>query len=615
MTKTKTIELEDLKKQVEHFLDTTLDARTLSERDRDYYDGYQWTEEQINALQRRKQAPIVVNRVKPKVEGLKGLLEIRATDIKAFPRNEQDEGTAHAVTDSLRYVSDNNDFDTIKAECFEDKIIEGYCAAKVIAKNKDNGDIEIQIRKIDWNRFYFDPHSKRKDFLDARFMGEIIWMDEEEVLEIYPKAKLKLPEDEGNNIASDDTFEDSPKWFMNQDGRNRYRLTVHYFINKGVWNVAVFVGNEFLDKPKPSPYLDEEGKPANPIIADTAYIDRYNQRYGEVRGFISQQDEINHRRSKALHLLSSRQTLSKTGAVQDVAALKRELAKPDGHVQYNGDQGDFEILGTNDFAQGQIALYQDAKAEMDATSLNAQLSGERQSGDLSGKAIDKLQSAGSMEINSLYVGTSGWEKRIFRVVWERVKQFWTAEKWIRITQDQDNLRWVGLNTQITLQQQLEEIINDEEKPLEMKIGASAAFQTMMQAQDPRLQTVIEVRNSTADLDVDIKIEQGFDVVNIQQEQFQVLAQFAQSSQDIDIIELIELSQLRNKDELIEKIEQRRAQAAQAAGNVAQAEAQKVQVENAKTFADAQLTTKKAEQAAIENQLLMINGDSNPQVTV
>ena len=49
----------DLKKQVEHFLDSTLDARTLSQRDRDYYDGYQWTEEQLNVLQRRKQQSAV----------------------------------------------------------------------------------------------------------------------------------------------------------------------------------------------------------------------------------------------------------------------------------------------------------------------------------------------------------------------------------------------------------------------------------------------------------------------------------------------------------------------------------------------------------------------------
>lgn len=612
MTKTKTTEIDNLKKQVEHFLDATLDARTLSQRDRDYYDGYQWTEEQINVLQRRKQAPIVVNRVKPKVEGLKGLLEIRATDIKAFPRNEQDEGTAHAVTDALRYVSDNNDFDTVKAECFEDKIVEGYCAAIVEVKQKRD-DVEIQINRIPWDRFYFDPHSRKKDFTDARFMGQIIWLDEEEVLELYPKADLSMIDSEATDQG--ETFEDSPRWVMSQDGRKRYRLSMHFYISKGVWKVAVFCGDTFLAKPVDSPYLDEDGKPSNPIIADSAYIDRYNQRYGEVRGFISQQDEINHRRSKALHLLSSRQTLAKTGAIQDIASLKNELAKPDGHVQYNGEKGDFEILGTNDFTQGQFTLYQDAKAELDATSLNAQLSGERQSGDLSGRAIDKLQSAGSMEVNSLYTGTSGWEKRIFRVVWERVKQFWTAEKWIRITQDQDNLRWVGLNTQITLQKQLEEIINDDSKPLEMKLGASATFQAMMQSQDPRLQTIIEVRNSTADLDVDVILEQSFDVVNIQQEQFQVLAQFAQTSQDIDIIELIELSQLRNKEELIDKIEQRRAAAAQAAGNVAQAEAQGVQVKNAKTFADAQLTTKKAEQAAIENQILMINGDNNPQVTV
>ena len=607
-------QLSKLKKQVENYLDSTMDARILAERDRDYYDGNQWTDEERQTLLRRKQAPVVINRIRPKVNGLKGLLSIRNTEIKAFPRNEgSDEGAAHAITDALRFVDDNNKFNKkTKKKCFADKIVEGCCAAIVeVGQKKD--DIEIKINRIPWDRFYYDPYSREEDFSDAKYLGQILWMDEEDVNDLFPNVDLGSLEDA--TIGSDETFEDRPRWILNHDGRKRLRLAQHFFLEKGVWNVAVFVGNKFLLKPEPSPFLDEDGEPECPIVADSAYIDRNNQRHGEVRSFIDPQNEINHRRSKALHLLSSRQTVSRNGAITKVADMKREMAKPDGHIVYNGDKGDFDLLTTGDFTQGQFALYEDAKGELDSSSFNAQLAGERQSGNLSGKAIDKLQNAGTLEINHLYDGFTVWENRIFEKVYNRIKQYWTREKWIRITEDQDNMRFVGLNTQITLAKFLEEQINDEAQPLEKRIGATATFQAMSQAEDPRLQAVIEVRNNPAELDVDIILDESFDVINMQQEQFQILAQFAQSSKDIDIIELIDLSDLKNKDQLIEKIEKRRAQMAQANGNLQQAQAQEAQVKNAKTFADTQLVTKKAEQMAIENALMIKNPDNKPQVNI
>jgi len=376
-------------------------------------------------------------------------------------------------------------------------------------------------------------------------------------------------------------------------------------MEKGKWSMCVFSNNTFLVDPQESPFLNDMGEPSCPIELISANVDRDNNRYGEVRGFISQQDEINHRRSKALHLLSQRQTAGRNGAIKDLAKMKRELAKPDGHVEYTGDKGDFEVIPTGDMAQGQFELYQDAKAELDAVSFNAQLAGERQSGDLSGIAIQKLQSAGTMELNRQFELLKGWEKRIYRQVWSRVKQFWNEEKWVRVTDDQDALRWVGLNSELTAQQFLEETINDESQPLTKRRQAAAAYQFLIQQQSPELEAIVGVTNPVAEIDVDIILDQSFDTINVQQEQFQMIAQFAQGG-DIDIIELIELSELRGKDELIEKIEKRRAEAMQAQGGAQQMQAQSMQAKTAETMTKAAVNEQTAQQKAIENQLLITN---------
>lgn len=598
------------REKVEDFLNNTLDARFLSERCRDYYDHKQWTEAERTKLAARNQAPIVVNRVKPKVEGLLGMYGLRHTDPKAYPRTQEHEETAQAITDALRYVADNNDFESVKTDVAENFFIEGYGGAIVDVRANGRGEIEIFVEEIPWDRIYFDPHSRKKDFSDARYMGIILWMDESEVKEKFPE--VNLDELSTQEEIDEETFEDKPKWAYADDKKRRYRIALHFGIKDGMWHRSLFSGDTYIQEPEPSPFEDEFGEPSNPIELVAANIDRENNRYGEVAGFLDQQDEINHRRSKGLHLLSERQTAARRGAIQDVAALKRELAKPNGHVEYDGEKGDFEVLNTGDMAVAQFNLYQDAKAELDAVSINAQLSGERQQGDLSGVAIDKLQGAGSLELNRQYALLSKWERRIYRQIWARVKQFWNEEKWIRVTDDMDTLRWVGFNTPFTLQMVLEETINDEERQEIERQQAAQLFTQMMQTNDPRLQEVVEVRNETTELDVDIILDQSFDVVNIQQEQFRMLAQFAQGS-DIDIIELIELSEIRGKEALIEKIEQRRQAAAQAAGNVAQLEAEGKQADNMqkmmsvqKTAADTELIAQEATQKQIENALLLEN---------
>ncbi len=595
------IEIRDVQQQVETFLDDTIEARELSEKCRDYFDHKQWTEQDASKLKTRNQAPIVVNRVRPKIKGLVGLYGLRESDPKAYPRTQKHEQSAHAVTDALRFVADNNDFGDVRLDVAEDFFVEGYGGAAVNVRQKKNGEIEIVIEQIPWDRIYFDPHSRKKDFSDARYMGFYQWMYKDEAKEFFPDADI-----DGlmaTNHHTDETTEDRPRWLDTR--QNRVRIAFHFFMHKAKWHLCIFTEDLWLMKPQESPFLDDEGEPTNIIELVSANVDRDNRRYGEAAGFLDQQDEINHRRSKFLFMNSSRQTFGRKGSVNDVKALKRELSKPDGHVEFTGEEfgKDFGVLPTGDMQKAQVELYLDAKAELDSVSFNAQLSGERQQGDLSGRAIEKLQAAGTIELNQDYAQLAGWEKRIYRQIWARVKQYWTEEKWVRVTDDQDNLRWVGLNGQITAQEFLEETINDESKPLTERRQAAAAYQFMVQNNDPRLNEIVGVRNDVAELDVDLILDQSFDTINVQQEQFQMLVQFAQGG-EVDLIELIELSQLRGKEELIEKIEQRRQAASEAAGGVAEAQAQTEKAKTMKTLAEADEKQSKANQTKIENELLI-----------
>lgn len=539
---------------VDQYLDATHDARIRSERARDYKDGYQWTAKEKSALAKRNQPCITNNRVKPKVQFLKGMEQKTRTDPKAFPRFPDDEDAAEVSTDALRFIEDNNHSKQEFSTGFENYLVEGTEGHEVIVERK-NGKFEIIHNVLQWDRLWWDPHSRRTDFKDARYKGTKQWMDVTDGKEQFPDAPEEVwtLDDAGSSIfGGDDTMQDRPSYFTDSK-RKRVCVFFGYFIRRAVWHYCIFTKGGFIQKPVPSPYLDDEGNPEPQFEFQSCFVDIDGNRYGEVDSYLDLQDEINKRRSKLLHLISVRQTWSTKGAVPEggAAKIKNELAKPDGHAEFNdGEFGkEFGIFPTNDMAAGQATLLNEAKQEIDATGANAALAGTEER-LLSGRALQSLQQGGTVELGPLFDGQRFLKNRVHRMMWNRAKQFWTEERWIRVTDNENKLKFTRINGQIRLGDQIQQKF--EEGGLE---ALTEEEMVMVETNDPRLNNVVEVENKIQDMDVDIIIDETADTVTLQQEQFDVLARLYEANPQAVPFELIiKASQLRNKDELVKLIE-------------------------------------------------------------
>lgn len=598
----------DWREAVQDFIDITVDARMLSERCRDYYDGKQWTPEQVAALKKRKQAPIVNNRIKTKLNGLLGLTSVRKGDPKAYPRNQDTDSQAcEACTDGLRFAADKVALNSTFLECADNFFCEGYTGVNVVLEQTRQGDMDVVVDHIPWDRIFFDPYSRKHDFSDARGKGFGIWMDEEDIRDAFPDM-----DDEALNVTQwtgDTAFEDKPKWYYNAGRRKRFLVLTHYRKIKNVWMLAIYTQGGFLVEPMESPYTDEFGAPDCPIELEHAYIDRENNRYGELASFLDTQDEINHRRSKALFLLSQRQTFGNRGAVKDIAKAKRELAKPDGHLEVGQGEfnKDFGILPTGDMAAGQLELLQEAKAEMDAGSFNAQLAGDRQMGELSGVAIMRLQNAGMTDIIKCFENFGSFKLRVYKQMWARIRQGWTQEKWVRVTDDEQKLRWVGFNIDQTYKDQLQEIMDDESKPHAMRLGASAQMIALEKANPQMLEQIVKTKNRPAELDMDIILDEAYDTANVSQEQLDAILKFG-AQNAFDIVDLLEISNISGKDKLIDKINSRKADAAKAAQDAPpDPQSQYLQSKAKEADASVMVKTADAQQTQVETQLLQQSG--------
>jgi len=546
--------VEDARRQFEYFLSATEEARNDAARDRDYVDHKQWTAAEEATLAARGQDPVVVNELKQKVNFLTGFERTQRTDPKALPRTPDSEDAADAATEALRFVTDNVDFDQTASGAFEDKIVWGTEAALIDVEPRPNGDMEVVITQIHSDRHYFDPHSRRKDFSDAMYQGISVWMDVQEVKEQYVTKRGENAEVTADEIdeqvhagiaenVDGNTFDDAPTWVTGD--RKRMRVCQHYFKDEEGWMMMHFTGDLELVKARPSPALDEFDEPACPIEAQSAYITRDGDRYGEVRAYIWIQDEINHRRSKALYQLSVRQTIGDPNAVKDINEAKRQLARADGHVELNVANARFEILENSDLTQGQLAMYQDARNAINAVGPRPELGGDASSAGLSGRAIQALQQGGITELNAVLDGHAAWKRRIYRQVWNRIRHHWTAPKWIRVTDHEDNLKWVGLNQPMTRMQQLSELAEQGDQE------AAVLLQEMVAINHPGLNQVVEEQNTVAEMDVDIIIRETPDTAVLRQEQFDQLTQLAQAygPEEVPFEVMLALSDLPNKDEV------------------------------------------------------------------
>jgi hypothetical protein len=542
--------------------EASADAREKAERDRDYYDGKQLTSEEERELQRRGQPVIVVNRTKRKIDYLLGHERASRTDPKAYPRTMNDEGAAEAATDALRYVCDAQRFDVKRSSVWENLLIEGFGGVEVGAEVNARGEPEPVITHVSWDRIFYDPHSKRPDFSDAKYLGTVAWMDQEDAVDKWPEAEAAFIAMMDSSLS--DTYDDRPSSTAWADGRRRrIRIVQMYYRKSGVWYSCIFTKGGMLRPSQPVEYVNEDGEPDCPLILQSAYIDRDNNRYGVVREMIGPQDEVNKRRSKALHLLSVRQTIGEQGAVADVAAMKREMAKPDGHIEIAPGMR-FEVSDTTDLATGQVTLLQEAKAEIDLIGPNAAMTGKDDKAP-SGRAILASQQGGNIELGPLTDALRQWQWRVYRAIWCRIKQYWTAEKWVRVTDDEDNLKWVPLNKPVTLDEKLQtdpEAMN-RVQAIRQNLEQTNPMMVPQFEQELRanLGQVVDIQNDLARMDIDINLQDAPDTVTLQAEQFDQLVQLATAMPGlIPPDALIEASALRSetKKRITDRMEQQQA---------------------------------------------------------
>lgn len=655
----------------DEFCDELSEALDEAKTWRKYYDGQQWTSSEEAELAKRGQPITTINLVAKKLNYVLGAEVDDRTDPVAYPRTPMHEDDAQAITDALRYVTESERFNQTKSKVAKDQLVTGFgaCVIEVertgratssteapaqgaLTSTRGQDEIRIKYRRVPWDRFWWDPHSRDEMFDDAKYKGLVVWMDQDDAIDAYPQAKSVVESAINEGIDTTGLHDDVPTSAWADATRQRVKVCECYYRRNGTWHVAHFTKSGFLVEPRVVAYVDEDGVPCCPLVATSGYVrDDDGARYGLVMNMVSPQDEINKRRSKALHALSTRQVVLERGAVNDIEETRTQVARPDGVIEVNPGfltQGGFSIQSNTELAAGQVQLLSESKNEMIMVGVDGQV-GDVSTGT-SGRALLARQQMANRELKSPFDNLRTFTLNCYEQTWWRIRQFWTSEIWLRV-RDADELkgyRFVGLNKSQTKAQRLQEMIQGgvdpqvavqslQVSPQVLQEIMGRVQQELMAAQQqgvqvsqeqvqqyamqlasrhPALQEMVKSAD-VSQLNVDIIVETTPDTAIIEQEEFETLTQITPSitaaRPDLapKLMELIvRASQLRSKREILEALKpaqpdpeaQQKQQQAEAAQQKQLALAlQQMQADVQKTQAQTQQAQATAAKTAAETQ--------------
>jgi len=347
------------------------------------------------------------------------------------------------------------------------------------------------------------------------------------------------------------------------------RVVSIWYQDAGEWFYCIYSGSvKFAGGP--SPYTSKDGQSICPLIIGTAYIDRENNRYGIVRDLIDPQDSVNKRNSKLLHLASTRQLQQTLDAEVSADVARKENADPSGVLPVG-----FNPVPTTDIAAGQVQHLQFAMGYIQQAGPNAALLGKGTESQ-SGRAIEAQQNGGLIELGDLMDTLRVMDRASFRFVAAMMQQFWTAERWVRVTDDPMSPRYVGLNV----------------------------------PQTDEFGMVMGVENSVPEMDLDFMVEDAPDLVSLEGPAYEAMMQLLMGAANLPpailklAVELNPALPLAKKRKVLDVIEQMGQPQGPdpAQQQMMQLQGQKVEADIEKTRADAMRSFSQAQETMVRAQV-------------
>lgn len=462
-----------------------------------------YTSQELAEFEQRGQPPTKRNEIAPILEQIAGQFIQTRQVVTFLGRNTPaDDPTAAIAQDYQRWSDQQNNFEFEEQDLAWDGLVGGVGWLKSYIKTNELGQKFECIRAINPFHVYKDPLSTRYDPNDdAKYILEGSFMDVEDAISLFPDKEDEIlgyvqrggtaygPPSTGNIAVSlqNEAFIPGAMYALSVQGsgaRRRVRpfeiwykrkIKVYYlFTPDGVLALPVP-----LDAKSARALVDQLG---SDLVIETKFQDRmytgvvlgsllihhdvsehqtnlfpYLPFYSGIRKngaplpltsrLVPVNEIINKLDSKALTLITNRQTIAEKGAVEDIARFQEEKARPDGYMEVReGALSQGKVVNTNnlEIGQGHLALLQEAKDAIRRTSGRGNEAMGMPSEVRSGTGIARKQMM-SVQI-SMPIQNNLRRTRVMkaRLQYELMKQYLTEEMAFQITDDPNTPKTVQI---------------------------------------------------------------------------------------------------------------------------------------------------------------------------
>lgn len=485
-----TFDLFQAKNNVKKALLLTHKWRNVAKQNYEFVKGKQWTDGDLNAMNKAGRPAITVNRIKPMINLLCGYSAQNETEPDFLPRSEEDDRVSRVAKGITKYVFDKTNYQKVKKQAFKDSIICGIgCYWLTYEFNWAKMDGIITIKNVSPFDVFVDPESNEEDLSDANFCGRYSWETPEKLKQIYQDKEQainalthQLDETELETVNAEPLWysSDLEKIRVVQYWYKEYGTKEIYYIDGQVidstsqefemlkasgvqptvipdvrMRFATFCGDLLLEEGE-SPY--EHGK--FPLVI------QYCSKNGWLRdndglepaGIVGDlkdvQRELNKNRSQRMHIVNQQSLGVKFwhgNADEDMKRIIRTKSTVPGANIFLSQGLTFEDGLPANQSIGNLEL--ENKASSDFYNISGitpeSLSGSV--GAMSGKAIDLRQSVTTVQTAEIFDNAKEAEREIVLLLWGDVgargliPQYFDKEKVLRITGEDGKKEFVQIN--------------------------------------------------------------------------------------------------------------------------------------------------------------------------
>lgn len=461
-----------------------------------YKDGDQWDDEDKRVVEERGQKALVLNRIKPACDWLIGTEKRTRVDFAILPRKKEDAVVAETKTKLMKYVSDTSKAGFARSLAFEDAVVSGLGWLDHGIRS-DETEEPLYIDYEDWRNVWYDSHAKQRNMSDGRYLFRAKVVDYDVAVAMFPERAdcIRRALNEGDSYYDDysetginpdeDDLTEMGDAMDNESQRDRvrlisceYRLPSKVKVMRGGSELGTLNGAIYDAKDEDMTYLVDNGHAslydANRMVmwkmifaGDSVLQNRrriynhnhfslvpiwgYRKRldnspYGTVKNLIDPQDDLNKRRSKALFILSSKQSIVQRAAITDHDEFVAERDRPDGHMVVEDING-VQLIEERSMAREHVMLMEQDAEYIETTSGVTDEARGIETNATSGVAMRSREQQAHVTTAELFDNYRFAFQLSGEISLSLIEQFYTDEKTFRITGDAGGTDFKRVNAQ------------------------------------------------------------------------------------------------------------------------------------------------------------------------